>query len=393
MPLGIQNGRMITRRALWVGVAAMFLGMKPFVGCATEHASWHGVEKIVAIGDVHGDYEQFVKLLKGTGLVDERLRWTGGRAHLVQTGDVVDRGPDSRKVLDLLMKLESEARRRGGRVHMLLGNHEAMNLYGDLRYTTPEEFAAFRTARSEEIREYFYQQHVEELKRKLPREQWPDFDRDYREQWFAIHPLGYFEHRYEFGPKGEYGKWLRDRNTVIKINDFLFVHGGISPKYASWTIDQINERVREELRDFSKLKDGIVVDEEGPLWYRGLALLPEDEIAGHVETVLKSHGVHHIVIGHTPTEGAVLPRLGGKILRIDVGLSAAYGRRLACLVVEKGKMYAYHRGKLVEIPTSGKLEDLVAYLKQCAVLDPQPSPLMPLIQQLESLLVTTIPSK
>ncbi len=96
-------------------------------------------------------------------------------------------------------------------------------------------------------------------------------DEDYRKKWETSHPLGYFEHRVAFGPKGKYGKWIRRHNAVIRINDSLFLHGGISPKYASMSIQLINETVRAELEDFSKLKGGMAMDPEGPLWYRGLA--------------------------------------------------------------------------------------------------------------------------
>ena len=78
--------------------------------------TWSGAEKIVAIGDVHGDYDAFARLLQAAGLIDENHDWAGGAAHLVQTGDVLDRGPDSRKVMDLLMKLEDQSRRHGGYV-------------------------------------------------------------------------------------------------------------------------------------------------------------------------------------------------------------------------------------------------------------------------------------
>ena len=117
---------------------------------------WKGVERIVAIGDVHGDYEQFVALLDSAGLINAKQEWTGGKTHLVQTGDVLDRGPESRKVMDLLMRLEREARKAGGYVHALIGNHEAMNMYGDLRYVSPEEYAAFRDEKSEKKRDLFY---------------------------------------------------------------------------------------------------------------------------------------------------------------------------------------------------------------------------------------------
>src|SRR5262245_42866913 len=82
-----------------------------------------GVERIVAIGDVHGAYDRFADLLKTAGLIDDRLHWVGGHAHLIQTGDVVDRGPDSLQALDLLRRLQGEAEKTGGAVHPLIGNH------------------------------------------------------------------------------------------------------------------------------------------------------------------------------------------------------------------------------------------------------------------------------
>ena len=88
-------------------------------------------ERVVAIGDVHGAYEEFTGILRMAGLLDQRDRWSGGRAHLVQTGDVLDRGADSRKVIDLLRRLEREAAGAGGAVHALLGNHEFTRQVGD----------------------------------------------------------------------------------------------------------------------------------------------------------------------------------------------------------------------------------------------------------------------
>src|SRR5262245_39148669 len=95
---------------------------------------------VTAIGDVHGDLKTFRALLLKLGLIDGEERWAGGETHLVQTGDLLDRGPGSRQVLDLLMRLQEEAPASGGQVVVVLGNHEAMNVYGDLRYATREEF-------------------------------------------------------------------------------------------------------------------------------------------------------------------------------------------------------------------------------------------------------------
>ena len=110
---------------------------------SSQTRPWTGVGRIIAVGDVHGDYEQFTAVLASAGLIDGNGNWTGGKTHLVQTGDVVDRGPDSRAVMDLLMKLEKQAAAAGGAVHALIGNHEAMNVYGDLRYVSPGEFASY----------------------------------------------------------------------------------------------------------------------------------------------------------------------------------------------------------------------------------------------------------
>ena len=350
---------------------------------ALARETWDGVERIVAVGDVHGDYGQFVAVLRSAGLIDEKEDWTGGTTHLVQTGDVPDRGPDTRKILDLLMKLEKQARKAKGFVHPLIGNHEAMNVYGDLRYVIPEEYAAFADGKSERVRERFYEQHVEELKRNPPAEGMPEINDAYRAKWEQDHPLGYFEHRIAFQPDGEYGKWIRNNNAVIKINDTIFLHGGIGPKYVNEDLGKLNQAIQRELNDFSRLKEGIAIDPEGPLWYRGLAQNDEQTEEPNLQAVLKNYGVGRVVIGHTPTAGTIMPRFGGRVVMIDVGMSAAYGGRLACLLIEGGKAYAIHRGKKLELPGDSPGE-MLKYLTAAAALDPQPSPLAPEIKRLES---------
>ena len=344
-----------------------------------------GVERVVAVGDIHGDCGQFEALLRSAGLIDEGGKWSGGKTHLVQTGDVLDRGPDSRRALDLLMRLEEEAQAAGGAVHALIGNHEAMNLYGDLRYVSDGEFAAFRDAGSEKAREDLYKAHQKEVQASLPAGQVAKFEDGYRSRWEADHPLGYAEHRRAFGREGTYGKWIRRHSAVIRIDGALFLHGGLSPKYADWSIRKINEAIREELGDFEKLAKGITMDEEGPLWYRGLAQGDEKALAPHVATLLKGNGVERIVIGHTFTEGAVIPRFAGKVLQIDVGLARLYDPklRMACLLIEKGKASALHRGKRLELPSDPD-RDLLRYLREAAALDPQPSPLGRRIAELEA---------
>ncbi len=197
--------------------------------------------------------------------------------------------------------------------------------------------------------------------------------------------MGYAEHRRELGPTGKYGKWIRSHNAVIKINNTLFLHGGIGPKYVDLKLQMINERVRDELEDFTKLQGGTVMDGEGPLWYRGLAQGDEKALEPHVKAVLQTHQAERIVIGHTPTEGAIVPRFGGKVMLIDVGLSRVFDPRprLACLLIENGKPYALHRGKKLELPSDSS-SGLLNYLKQAAALDPSPSSLEKRIAEIEA---------
>ena len=361
---------MVRRSALFL----LLLLVPPTPAGAGEDV-WTGVERVVAVGDVHGDYDQLVAVLRSAGLIDEKGKWSGGKAHLVQTGDVLDRGPDSRKAMDLLMKLEVEAKAAGGEVHALIGNHEAMILIGDYRYLSSEEIAAFRDQNSEKVREEAYKEHQKSAPAGTT------FDDAYRKRWEAENPLGMTEFRRAFSATGVYGKWIRGHNAIVQIDGSVFLHGGISPKLADWTVRRINDQVRVELTDFAQLQGGIVMDDNGPLWYRGLALR-DDALRPHVETVLKNYKIERIVIGHTYTEGAIVPRFGGRVVQIDVGLCRIYDANLrnACLEIEKGKVRAIHRGKRLELPGE---DGLLRYLKEAAALDPSPSPLAPRIAELE----------
>ena len=137
------------------------------------------------------------------------------------------------------------------------------------------------------------------------------------------------------------------------------MHGGISPKYASSSIRKINETVRSELIEKAKLKIGMAVDPEGPLWYEGLGKGSVSE--SHVEQLLKQHQVKRIVEGHTPMPGTIMPRFEGKVLAIDAGLRLG---RMAFLVIERDKATAVQGSKSVEIPSDS--DKLLGYLKKSA---------------------------
>ncbi len=309
-----------------------------------------GVPRIVAIGDVHGAYDSFVELLQKTGLIDKKLSWIGGETHLVQLGDVVDRGPHSRKALELLMTLEKQAAKVNGRVHALLGNHETMNIYGDLRYVSAEEYASYKTEHSALLLDRVLKQ---ELKRKRSTEASLDVDK-FRQEWYAKHPLGFVEHRLAFSQEGEFYNWLRGHNAIVQINDMLFLHGGISPKYAGQPIISLNSRIRSELNNFSLLDGGVTADAQGPLWYRDLAQGTLDTTA--VDSIFQQLGVSGMVIGHTvmPT---VTPRYDGRVWCIDTGMLDVYnGGNPTALIIENGRLVVLERGQF-RVASSPQLQD------------------------------------
>src|SRR5262249_1908427 len=128
---------------------------RPHVAAATASCEADGIERIVAVGDVHGAYDRFLAILRPPGVLGDKSPWAAGKTHLAKLGDVVGRGPDSRNALDLLQRLEAEALLAGGQVHALLGNHEVARMLGDLRLVSPGEYSAFVTADSETTRQRF----------------------------------------------------------------------------------------------------------------------------------------------------------------------------------------------------------------------------------------------
>jgi hypothetical protein len=365
------------------GVAALAAGLLALAAAgASAEDSFGKVERIVAVGDLHGDYDQLLTVLRDAALVDKDLAWTGGRANLVQTGDRIDRGPGSRKIMDLLMRLEKEARKAGGAVHCLIGNHEAMNVLGDFRYVIPEEFAAFVTPDSKGTSDALFARFLEETRSEKKR---PPTDAELL-SWRQEHPPGYAEYKLAFSPKGDYGSWIVRQNAIIRIGDTLFLHGGLSKKYGDFSLGDINERVRQELRDADPKAALMSRDPDGPLWFRGLAQ-GDQALAGDLDEVLRRTGCKRMVVGHTPTEGVILPRYDGRLIQIDVGLAKVFGGPPAALVLENGRPSALHRGRLVPLPEAGG--DVLRYVREIAAAEPDPQRYAPLITSLERALSAT----
>ncbi len=217
-------------------------------------------ERVIAIGDVHGDFDDFCLMLKELGLADSQNHWIGGKAILVQSGDVIDRGNKGREAMDLLILLEKEAAAAGGQVVPLLGNHEVMNILGDLRYVSAETYAEFADGESEKRRKAAYQDyaawytsHTKSLK-AIQQTALPATE----EEWMAKHPAGFLEYREALDLAGVYGKWVRQHAAVVKIGGVVFLHGGISPNLISLKLEQISSQVRQEIDEFDRTKRYLV---------------------------------------------------------------------------------------------------------------------------------------
>jgi hypothetical protein len=285
-----------------------------------------GVARIVAVGDVHGAYDGFVRILRAAKIIDERDRWIAGETHLIQTGDVLDRGTDSRRVMDLLRRLERDAQRRRGRVLALVGNHEVMRLMGELRDMTPSELENYRTPRSADVRTDVRSRWLQTQRDEAKKTGTTIDEKALSAEFDKQTPLGLIEMLAAFSPEGDYGKWIRGHSAAAQVNGILFLHGGVSPRVAPLGCKGINAGVRADLTTgMEELRKAplaaLAASEDGPLWYRGLARGDEATLVPEVKATLEALKARAIVIGHTVTEtGRITPRAGGLVVQIDTGM-------------------------------------------------------------------------
>ncbi len=364
------------RLAVFIGFALVAI-LHPLTALGQQY-EWNDVSRVVAVGDVHGAYDNLVKVLQNAELIDDKLNWIGGDAHLVQNGDLVDRGPESRKVMDFLMKLEDRAEDKGGRVHLLIGNHEAMNIVGILDLVSKEEYEAFIDRDSRKRHEQAFERYYDDLRRETREkgERAPTKNAA-RNDFTEKYPIGYIEHRRAFDADGRYGKWIRSHNTSVLINGVLFSHGDWSEKFAEIGIAEVNDRVRKELAGELEINDGLTFDEASPLQYRGLANVSLNAITQQheqprVDRILERLGASRMVVGHTLTPGWIESRYEGKHVSIDVGMLEIYrgGHRIA-LELEGDAMRAIHDGGKVDVPTDLNEENLAEYTALVAAVDPE----------------------
>jgi Calcineurin-like phosphoesterase len=264
-----------------------------------EKSEYKKISKQVVISDIEGNFMAFRKLLQNSGVIDNNYNWIFGDGHLVLTGDFFDRGDRVTEVLWLIYSLEDKAKAAGGYVHFVLGNHEIMNLSGDLRYLHPK-----------------YVQDTALLKENY---------------------VGSL-----YGENSELGRWLRTKNIVEKVGNILFMHGGMSAEMNSIDIplNKINELARPYYSDttyqYTDPQTEIIYSDWGPFWYRGYYQGKIIAPVSQIDSTLERFNVKHIVTGHTMIADTISVLHNGKLINIDVHHAKGHSE---ALLIDGGKYY------------------------------------------------------
>lgn len=273
------------------------------------------VSKIAAVSDIHGQFGTFIHLLQKQGIIDEERHWAYDDGHLVIVGDIFDRGDMVTETLWFVFFLEKEAKKAGGDVHFLLGNHELMVMHGDIRYVNPK---------------YRYTSGATSM----------------------MYPV-------LFNDKTVLGQWLRSKNISTIINDIAFVHGGFSKEVLERmeSINKINEVFKNEILTAPDINfdstsvTSLLYFDNGPLWYRGYAQ-PENFDTNQAEELLNLLNVKSIVVGHTSMP-EIKPLYNNKIFLIDSSMK--FGDQGELLIIKDKHFYrGKYDGEVEELSPKGK---------------------------------------
>jgi hypothetical protein len=284
---------------------------KIFKNHTVSQSEYDDVEKFFALSDIHGQYDIFVQILQNNNIIDSAKNWIWDNGHLIILGDVLDRGSQVTECLWLIYRLLEQAESSGGAVHFLLGNHELMILQNRLHYVN--------------------EKYIEQAAK---------MNRSFAEFWQI---------------DSEFGKWLRSLNTVIRVDDALFVHAGIHPKIAvrNLSIDSLNYLVRQNIDSNIKDEDDflkMIFGNIGPFWYRGYVHpmdMYEKITEQELDQILSFFNVSKIIIGHNTLE-RISYFYDRKIIGIDGGQK--YGDRGEGLLKQAGKYFRCDaRGNMMEI--------------------------------------------
>ena len=261
--------------------------------------------RIIAIGDLHGDLEATRQALRLGGAIDEADSWIGGDLIVVQTGDQLDRGDDEEAILRLLDRLQREAAAAGGAVHVLVGNHELMNVRQDLRYVTEGGFADFAV--------YAREAEPDSLLLAFPEEQ--------RGRVAA------------FRPGGPMADLISHHPVILVLKGNVFVHGGVLPAHLEYGIERLNNEVQGWLLGQGRAPKFIHTG-ESPTWARDYSLDVTEDACAMAAQVLDALGARRMIVGHTIQDHGVTGRCEGRVWCIDTGMAAHYGGPVQVLEID-----------------------------------------------------------
>ncbi|MET0791708.1 MAG: metallophosphoesterase, partial [Polyangiaceae bacterium] len=289
--------------------AAALSAPPPSAPPAVEDTSFRfaNAERIIAIGDIHGDVQAARAALRLGGAIDGGGKWVGGTLVVVQTGDQLDRGDDEPQILDLFERLRAEAKAVGGALYALNGNHEIINAQGDFRYVTADGFHDFSDRHPNAL--------LAPLLDRLPEQN--------RGRAVA------------FLPGGDIAKRLSQQPVVIQIGDNVFVHGGVLEAHVRYGLGRINREAREWLTGApSAPAPRVLTDPEAPIWVRDYSDgTPASAKCAELERVLAALSAKRLVVGHTIQKQGINSACADKVWRIDVGLSKFYGAKPSVLEI------------------------------------------------------------
>lgn len=324
-------------------------------------------EKVVAIGDIHGDIEKAKRAFRLANLVDESgSKWIGGSTVAVQVGDILDRGDNEVQLFYWFEHIKRQAEKAGGALHMLLGNHETMNVAAQFRYATPggvDDFrrwawahAAGSAMRSMCDTKACADQSVKTAKLYMTASKM----KDARARFEGLKPGGDFSRQF-----------LADKPVILVLGSTVFVHGGLLPHHAQYGIERINKETQDWLsgkRGGIQDKPAFLSGREAVVWARDYSHENEEycDCAALRETLSKIPGAKRMVVGHTIQQHGINSVCDDMVYRVDVGLSKGCGDGTPEVLV------IHEDGKRVERVS----EDVQVEKPMATGQQPQPVPMM-----------------
>ncbi len=270
--------------------------------------------KIIALGDLHGAYDEFIHIAKAFQLVNDELHWIASDVQFVQLGDVCDRGYDCFSIYKLLMQWQKEAPHYNSAVHFVIGNHEVMNIYGIYHYNTTEEYKSFAK----------------------------DDNDDGKAEFIKAFKKG-----------GWLLEWIKQQNIALQIDDFIFAHADFPSNFQNKTLKEINSHPLQILENAevgpgSKLPEPLFSEENSILWCRIAHYKPSDDYQDALFNFLNRHQAKLYICGHSVTKN-FLKGFEGRFLCIDSGISPFYNGSGEVLLIQREQAYACTVNKKSEI--------------------------------------------